>query len=147
MTGAAEVQVITDVSIVPEHVQYLAPRRHTGGRISVANDVHSMVSSGKQQIDTVGSPQEAAFMLLVAPDQRDDDYLGLFTLKVVHGGQSESLEQRTLCYAQGRRKQGSHFRVFLGFFLSIISFTSQTVDVAIIDNDFCESAKRTAQLP
>lgn len=59
----------------------------------VADDIHSMFGPREQDVDSVGCPEEATSVLFIASNQRDHYYLGLFSLKVVNGGNAERLEE------------------------------------------------------
>jgi hypothetical protein len=52
-----------------------------------------VLGSTQQDVDPVLSSKETGFALLVPADKGDNNDLGLFTLEVVDGGQSEGLYQ------------------------------------------------------
>lgn len=52
-----------------------------------------MLSPAKEDIDTVGRSQKSNFLLLVASNERNDDYLALLALEIVDGCDTKELAQ------------------------------------------------------
>jgi hypothetical protein len=81
VSWAAQVERSPNIAIFSKDVQYLTPHWYVSRCVCVADDVHSVLSTRKQNVNPVGSPEEAAFSLLVTSHERDDDDLGFFALK------------------------------------------------------------------
>jgi hypothetical protein len=69
------------------------PHRHVQVRLGVPDQVHAVLGAAEQHVDAVLGAQKADFGLAVAANERDDDDLGLFPLKVVNCRQADRLQQ------------------------------------------------------
>jgi len=76
MTRAAQLELGAHVTTLRQHAQHLPPHGDMRRSITVADDVHSVLCSRQQDVDSIRSSQESTFALLVAPYQRDDDNFG-----------------------------------------------------------------------
>lgn len=90
MTWTAKLERVADQILRAEDVQDLAPHRHSLHRTPVADQIHPVLCSGEEDVDTIRRLQEAGPPRVVAADQRDDDHLRLFALEVVDCGDAES---------------------------------------------------------
>lgn len=83
MAWAAKPQTWSHGVSHPEHVDDFLPHINVRICIGVTNQVHSVLSSTEKNIDSICGPEESDSLLFVAPDKRDNDNLGLFTLEII----------------------------------------------------------------
>jgi hypothetical protein len=89
MTWALELETSTNVAISTEHCDNFSPHGHSvTSRTGITDDIHAVLSSGQEDVDTVRSFEEPAFVILVTSDKADDGNLGLFSLEIIDCGDS-----------------------------------------------------------
>lgn len=93
MAWTPEIQTSAEISIPLQDIHDLRPHGDMAGCRRISNDVHSMFGPRKQDVDSVGCPKEAAFVLFIASHQRYDYHLGFLALEVVNSGNTECLEK------------------------------------------------------
>jgi len=69
-----------------EHVDDLLPHWHVRVCVSVANEIHSVLGTAQENVDTIRCLEKSNVSSFVASNQRDDDNLGLLTLEIVDSG-------------------------------------------------------------
>jgi hypothetical protein len=74
----------------------ISPHRDVEICLRVTDQVHSILCSAEQHIDTVFSPEKAHLALWIAADQRHDDDLGFFTLEIVNSSEADGLQELLL---------------------------------------------------
>jgi hypothetical protein len=93
VSWAAELQSWPDTVLGAQHIDDLLPHRHIGVRVSVADEVHSMLSSTQQNVDAICSLEKPNLPLSIAPNQSDDNNFSLLTLEIVNSGYTEKITQ------------------------------------------------------
>jgi hypothetical protein len=59
-----------------------------------------MLGAREKNVNAVRGAEEAALVLRVATNKRDDDDLGFFTLEVIYCGDSDGFKQNRLAYSR-----------------------------------------------
>lgn len=85
MAGALKLKFVPKVVVRLQQLDDLAPHCYVAVCIGVANDVATMLGSRQENVDSVRCAEEAASVLRVAPDERNDDNFGLLPLEIVNG--------------------------------------------------------------
>jgi hypothetical protein len=93
VSRATETQRRANGFICAQHTDNVLPHVHSGVRICVSNEKHTMLCSAEENIDAVGRLQEPDVALLVAAYQRYDHNLGFFTLEIVDCRNPQKLRQ------------------------------------------------------
>jgi hypothetical protein len=91
VTRAAQCESLTNRVLGSKHVDDFLPHFNAGICLGIANQVHPMLGSAQQDVDTVRGFEESNISLFVAADQGDNDDFSLFTLKIVDSRNSEEL--------------------------------------------------------
>lgn len=117
-----------------QQVDDLLPHRNVRVCVSVANNVHTMLSTAEEHVYPILCPQETNFAVFIASDQRNDDDLGFFALEVVDGGNAQEIAQLLLLE---RLSLHLHLlnRVVLSRLFCAKSVFDQGVLVSIADNN------------
>lgn len=84
MILTAEGQSISNLVLLSQGVEDVAPQFDLSQHFTVANTVKPFLGTRQGYTDTVGNVQKANFTLSVAADQRQQDNVVLFSLVLVH---------------------------------------------------------------
>jgi hypothetical protein len=91
MARTLKLKFVPKVIVRLQQMDNLIPHLYIAACLGIANNVASMLGSRQKNIDSVRSAEEAALILGVAPDERNDDNLGLLPLKIINRSQPDTL--------------------------------------------------------
>lgn len=69
MSETLELQRLANVAILTKDVHHFMPHSYALSRLGVAEDVHAMLRSRKEDVDPVWRLEKARLVLLVAADE------------------------------------------------------------------------------
>jgi hypothetical protein len=91
VSRAAEVQIGAHGVLGLQHIDDLLPHWHVRVCVSVANEVQAVLGTAQENIDAIRGLKKSDFPIFIASNQRDDDDLGLFALKIIDSGHAEKI--------------------------------------------------------
>jgi hypothetical protein len=84
MSRALQFQLRANVAIGGQDFHDSIPHRYPLVGASVPNDVHAMLGTRQQNVDTVRGLEEATILLRITSHHGDNNNLGFFTLEVIN---------------------------------------------------------------
>jgi hypothetical protein len=93
VSWAAEMEAVSYRFCFFQLFSDIHPHRNICISVCASDEVHTVLGSTQQHIDSVNSPEKAHLALRVTSDKRHDDDFGLFSLEIVDCSKAERLEQ------------------------------------------------------